>query len=359
MKLESKNVQFKSDLLIDKMPTKYNPVERIKVKMISLALKLAEESVPVLVLFQHAGKVKTYGSKNILEVVQDILLEDNNIIGTAVEKDASNLVDNENCDDPMVAYEKVIDENVHPTGNQRRAEFLFKNSGLAPVLEPLPYPLTIMTFQETIRTLRNNIVHDKVSRSGVGGEVKYGHPDWEPSFWPNHLWKWTDLKRNLKNLTQRDFPGSTEMSLLDFYKLCIKESLELQGQDPETFFSAERTVEEISYRRKSRACRSANRNSLLMEERKDALNINETIAMNILGENDVDDPDGTEQKFNIEEVCVKNIELEEYSNVVPLDNADNTPNLTEKRKHVDTLDDHPPPNTRRRSVRGSVICYKV
>merc|ERR1711942_631491 len=259
--------------------------------MISLALKLAEESVPALVLFQHAGKVKTYGSRNILEVVQDMLLEDNNIIDSAVEKDAANLVDNENCDDPMVVHEKVLDEYAHPAGSQRRAEFLFKNSGLAPVLEPLPYPLTIMTFQETVRTLRKNIVHDKVSRSGVGGEVKYGHPDWEPSFWPNHLWKWTDLRRNLKNLTHRDFPGSTEMSLLDFYKLCIKESLELQGQDPETFYSSERTVEEIEYRRKSRACRSANRNSLLMEERQVGLRINKTIAINTPGKSDVEDTD--------------------------------------------------------------------
>jgi len=348
------------------MSPKLSPVERIKVKMISLALKLVEESVPVLVLFQHHEKVKTYGSKNILEAIQDMLLEDENIISTAVEKDANiatNLVDNENCDDPMASNEKDIAENGHITGNQKRAQFLLKNSGLAPVLEPLPYPLSIMTFPETIRTLRNNIVHDKVSRSGVAGEVKYGSPDWEPSFWPNHLWKWTELKRNLKNLTLRDFPGSTEMGLLDFYKLCIKESLELQGQDPETFYSSERTVEEIEYRRKSRACRRASRNSISLEGRRVGLDMKKTIASNALEKNEGDDHDEMEEKFNIEEACVKNIELEEYSNVVPFhdNDADNVikSNITKKRKHEDTFDDNPLPHVRRQSVRGSVICYKV
>jgi len=331
--------------LADRMTSKKDPMEKMKVKMISMALKMVEESVPVLVLFQHEGKVKSYGSKNILEVIQDMLIQDDSDINNAVCKDAAKLVETEHCDDPTLVDDKENAEQMRP---KRRPKSLLKNSGSVPLLEPLPYPLSIMTFPETIRTLRQSIVHDKVSRTGAGGEVRYGNPAWEPSFWPNHLWEWTDLKQNFKNLTLRDFPCSSQMSMLEFYKLCIKRCLEAQSLDPEAFFSSERTVEELDYRRRSRACRSASRNTLATVENQTCLSENGNLVK-------VEEEEHTD---NLEEVHVDTIELEEYSNVVPLDDTDSDEKVNKKRK-LDKLDDVSYPSVRRRFSRNSVICFQI
>ena len=30
--------------------------------------------------------------------------------------------------------------------------------------------------------------------------IRYGDPSWEPSFWPNHLWIWSDIQNCLMKL---------------------------------------------------------------------------------------------------------------------------------------------------------------
>merc|ERR1712098_460224 len=132
------------------------------------------------------------------------------------------------------------------------------------------------------------------------------------------------MHRSLKNLTLRDFPSSDRMGLLEFYKLCIKESLELQGQDPETFYSSERTPEELEYRKKSRACRSASRKN---------------VDKNNIDDDHILEEDEFEEKYNIEEATVTNINLEEYSNEGTYENT----SINEKRKHQnESIDDvHP------------------
>jgi len=325
------------------------------VNLISLALKMVDESEPVLVLFQHQGRVKSYGSKNILDLIQDMLVKNEGDINTAVERDSANLMDRENCDDPLVRRES--DGNLKCPRD--RAKTLFKTGGLTPLLEPLPYPLSIMKFPETVNNLRKLLIQDRIERTGLGGQIIFGHPDWEPSFWPNHLWKWTDLKCNFNNLTLKHFPSSSQMTLLEFYKLCVKEGLELQGLDPETFYSSDRTKEELDYRRKTRACRSASRNSFLMEE-KQAFRMDDSNPDNI-------DDQVEDEKFNVEhssekinygsfhepiEEDVKNVELEEYIIDVPLEGDAEL--LSMKRKSEVLEDQHPPPYRR-----SSVICYKV
>ena len=221
-------------------------------------------------------------------------------------------------------------------------------------------------------------MHDQIERTGLGGTIKFGHPDWEPSFWPSHLWNWTDIKCNFKNLSSHDFPNSSrEMGLLEFYKLCIKQSLELQGLDPETFYSGERTGEELEFRRKWRACRR--RYNFGAEERqRDVHSVGESHP------NEKDDLEEKEEKFavNLENFTngtnytitndVKNVELEEYIFNIPLE--DDSETLEEDSETLDdseTLEDNPEtfPMKRKSEVldtlhppsfrRSSVICYKV
>ena len=339
--------------------------------MISLALKLVDEMVPVLVLFQHHGKVKTYGSKNILDVVQEMIKTNEFDINDAVERDAANLADIENCDDPLV--EVKTDSNLSTTD---RGRSLFKHGGSVPILEPLPYPLSIMTFPETIRTLREHIVLDQVERTGLGGKIKFGSPDWEPTFWPNDLWKWTDLKCNLKNLTNHHFSSSSKMGLLEFYKLCLKQSLEFRGLDPETFYSSQRTKEELKYRQKSRACRRK-KFAIVKEEVLDELDSNVYIVnesnSDYLEDSEeekfklsvekateeskdlqrsIEEESHTNHPYNYDGINVENVELEEY---LSIPEAVEIETLSKKRKSESP--DHlyqPHP-----FVRSSVICYNL
>eukprot|EP00092_Neocalanus_flemingeri_P041345 GFUD01045019.1.p1 GENE.GFUD01045019.1~~GFUD01045019.1.p1 ORF type:complete len:372 (-),score=104.92 GFUD01045019.1:10-1125(-) len=370
------------------MTVKKDPSERSKVQMISLALKLVNEKVPVVVLFQHQGKVKTYGSKHILDVVQDMLKNNECGIINAVERDTDNLADIENCDDPLI--ESKFD--INNTSNRGKA--MFKHGGDIPVLQPLPYPLSILNFKETIHTLREYIVHDKVERTGMGGGIKFGDPDWEPSFWPNHLWKWTDVKFNFKNLAAHHFPSSKLMGLRDFYKLCLKQCLENSGLDPERFYSSRRTKEELEHRQGWYLCRQKSSDGKLKKfsiENKEEIVDDLSKNVYFVDETNSDDLDDFEEEkfkeyleakttniFSDDEKEAKtthllsedeNVELDEFVKTTHSLSDDENVGLDEfvviqdkvyietiskKRKSEDLLEPYQPPIRR-----SSVICYNL
>ena len=79
-------------------------------------------------------------------------------------------------------------------------------------------------------------------------QIKYGHPEWEPSFWPGDLLVWRDNTTNFSNLKIDDFPG--ECSILDVLREAIKRALEAKNVEPETHFDRNVFTKEIEMIRK-------------------------------------------------------------------------------------------------------------
>ena len=111
-------------------------------------------------------------------------------------------------------------------------------------------PLSLANHREIFQYARKIIVNDKKMRmpNTNDKQIKYGHPEWEPSFWPGDLLVWRDNTTNFSNLKIDDFPG--ECSILDVLREAIKRALEPKNVDPETHFDRNVFTKEIEMRRK-------------------------------------------------------------------------------------------------------------
>ena len=144
---------------------------------------------------------------------------------------------------------------------------LFQNDDIP----KLPAKIELLKAKEAIKILKNLIVYDhNHSRIGESEEehakkkeliyIKYGDKCWEPSFWPNHLWKWEDVQ-NFSNVTVSELTDvgldGVYDSVTDFYKDVIRMGLEHYSLDPNEHIAESYTEEEESSRKKTRHIKDA------------------------------------------------------------------------------------------------------
>ena len=80
----------------------------------------------------------------------------------------------------------------------------------------------------------------------MSNKVKYGDPHLMPSFWLDHEWSWTNLKRNFSNVLKENYTGPGELT--DFLTRLIENCLASKGKDPELYIK--KIVDEKSLNRK-------------------------------------------------------------------------------------------------------------
>jgi hypothetical protein len=97
-------------------------------------------------------------------------------------------------------------------------------------LPPLPFPLSLMSKKEKVSYICN-----LVSAEAKDQKVKavYGSAAWQPSFWLEHAWSWTNLNQTLSKTKEEMFTG--EGSWSDFLSKTIRARLEEAELDPEMY----------------------------------------------------------------------------------------------------------------------------
>ena len=84
--------------------------------------------------------------------------------------------------------------------------------------------------------------------------IKYGDKTWEPSFWPNNLWKWSDVK-NFSNITIKELKehglGGIYPTLTDFFKDVIRMGLQHYQINADDNINNDFTSEQESRRKKA------------------------------------------------------------------------------------------------------------
>ena len=76
----------------------------------------------------------------------------------------------------------------------------------------LPADLDLMNYKELWKWISNEILKEYWGRGGEKRVINYGNPDFLPTFWPNDVWPWADIKNNPKNMKASDFPGTGNMT---------------------------------------------------------------------------------------------------------------------------------------------------
>ena len=229
--------------------------------ILTTVLKLCKLKVPVVVAFHYRGRSQQFGTRHAREQLQQHAAE----MTFALERDALCLCSTNN-DEPLVST------NMDMTDKERALGYfsdLFKNDDIP----KLPAKIELLKAKEAIKILRNLIVYDH-NQSSIGESeerfakkkeqiyIKYGAKSWEPSFWPNHLWKWEDVQ-NFSNVTVSELKDvgldGVYESVTDFYKDVIRMGLEHYSLDPDEHIDENYNEEEEASRKKARHIKDAPR----------------------------------------------------------------------------------------------------
>ena len=169
---------------------------------------LAQEKVPYIFSTKPARNVVSFGTKFSLEKFE----EQKPTFETAFNDDIKKMCDPEDDDEDM--------HETHEVG-----EF-----------EQMKTPLSLANHDEIKKYGRYLILKDHMERfpASLERNIKYGHEEWEASFWPNDMLKWSDITKNFSNIRINEFPGKA--SILDVLREAIKRGLASKGVNPEKHY---------------------------------------------------------------------------------------------------------------------------
>ena len=196
------------------MPSEDNILKKI---MDLQAVLLNKHKLPTLFAFQSKHGLITFGSKHVMAK-----------FGREFNDDWENVF-NQDLDDLLSIpqdedyYEEERWGNPH---NFTRAE--------KPPMK-LPADLELMVYRELWQWVSAKIFKEYWRNGGKKKVVRYGDPDFAPSFWPNHIWAWQEVNKNPKNLKASDYSGPG--TITEFLKKVIKARLEQLNIDPADYVS--------------------------------------------------------------------------------------------------------------------------
>ena len=112
-----------------------------------------------------------------------------------------------------------------------RASSLFQD--IAPPvssLPRLPFPLSIMSKKQKSKYISDRIAQEARS---AGVKLVYGAAICRPTFWPEEVWSWSNMKKTLRSTTETDFTGQGSYSM--FLEMIVRIILEAGNKDPEEY----------------------------------------------------------------------------------------------------------------------------
>ena len=94
-----------------------------------------------------------------------------------------------------------------------------------------PVPLNVMNEKEMRNWVPGQIMQDVMETRGISlGQVQWGNPDSEPSFWPNELMHWSWVKNIAQNKgnseSLRKIGYSTEILMVDILRIAVLRRLQ-------------------------------------------------------------------------------------------------------------------------------------
>ena len=181
--------------------------EEILREMLKLQRELLTEHKTASLFTFHSkyGQLQ-YGSTNAVDKFRDSFANDDEW-EQAFDDDHKELVDG---------------HQIHDT---ERDEYDYARGTTLP--KKLPADLKLMIFPELWKWLTEEILKEHWKKGGKLTCVKFGKPEFEPSFWLGDIWAWEDVTEHWKNLTRSHFPGTGTMT--EFLKKVVKNRLGMFG----------------------------------------------------------------------------------------------------------------------------------
>ena len=198
------------------MPRKQSTKTLLK-KFLALGVTLLNANhIALAIVVKDKKKTFAFGATSTKEYLER-KLENDAELRNAIEKDQSDLNLATNYDyypvAPGVAYKSIVATE-----------------------EPdlLAYPLEYMDFQDLYKWLAKEIWRDAARRGHEtkSGQVKYRDPNYKTSWWPEHIWKWSETMSFSK--VNRKYWKKLKLNydFVTFMKKCVRLCLEHHEIDP-------------------------------------------------------------------------------------------------------------------------------
>ena len=145
-------------------------------------------------------------------------------------------------------FEKSLNDDIKILCDPSHSTVADADERPKPSLEVMKAPLSLSNNDQIKKYVRYLIVHqhDEKFPSTKERNIKYGDPDWEPTFWPRDIVAWNDIK-NFSNVRKKDLPDG--YSMLDILREVIRRGLTEKGLNPETFFDHSTFTSDVRIRR--------------------------------------------------------------------------------------------------------------
>jgi len=196
--------------------------------LIKTSLKILKKNIPVVVVWYQGGQVRKIGSQNLAKWLENL---DQSLLHRAMELDEESLV---NGDEPLVCEEEAV-----------MAAHIVQNYVTKVEPQKLPFQLHLMSKKEKSKYLCELIRQDLGKK-----QLVYGHPACRPSFWPQELWPWEEVKGTIRNINEDTYSGPGTYG--DFLSICIERALTMHGKDYQSFVCEEQDEAKVRKKKTNR-----------------------------------------------------------------------------------------------------------
>jgi hypothetical protein len=154
------------------------------------------------------------------------------------------------------AFDEDEEELIHdiqlqadPSGDDEEDDPLNElRASLLPI--KLPAPIALMKYDELWKFINVEVLKEHWRKGGNAKCVKYGNPEFEPSFWLGDVWGWDNVNKHPRNLTKASYSGPGNMT--EFLKTVVRNKLDQLGINHEEWISKHFSEAEKKKRERTR-----------------------------------------------------------------------------------------------------------
>ena len=165
----------------------------------------------------------------------------------------------EESDDWIEVFEKDDEELINDIQiqNESDTDDAMLNDARASLLPTkLPALVSLMKYEELWKWISQEALKEHWRNGGQSKCIKWGHAEFEPSFWLGEVWDWQSITKHPKDLSRASYTGPGNMT--EFLKKVVMNKLGMLGINPDMWISEKFTDEEKKRRERSRKKVTAN-----------------------------------------------------------------------------------------------------
>ena len=167
-----------------------------------------DHKIPYLLTFPSKIGQLTFGTKNAVNKFKSEYYSDDGW-KEVFQEDGDELIDGGEVEEE----DEVADDVHHAMG--------------ALIADKLPAPLDLMVYVELWTWINKEIIKEYWAKGGKKKCVKWGDAVFQPSFWIDDLWPWSEVYKHYKELPKSAYTGPGIMT--DFLKKVVKKKLDMLG----------------------------------------------------------------------------------------------------------------------------------